>query len=160
MEYLFCVDVQPEFAKDRKGKDTYNRLLKFIQKVSPFYTVIAPVYLNKTNPNMHRLVGWNEMKEISNLEFRYDYLYYHSGYSITEYPKFQPGDKVVIVGFDTDACVLSTCFDLFNLGVNFKILVDGCWSSGGKYAHKAGLTVMQRQFKRAVDVTTKLEDLY
>ena len=158
MDYLFFVDVQPEFAKDSYGKKVYQRLLKFEQKMLPYFTVIAPVYKNKTNPNMHRLLQWSEMQDIANLQFKAHYVYEHSGYAIREYPKFRPNDKVVIVGFDTDACVLATCFDLFDLGVNFQILADGCWSSGGRSMHKYGLAVMRRQFGRALDTTTKLED--
>lgn len=160
MEYLLFVDVQPEFAKDMVGRKLYKRLLQFEQKVFPYYTVIAPIYRNKGNINMSRLVQWNDMQEVSRPQFKAHYVYEHSGYSIREYPKFSSGDIVYVVGFDTDACVLSACFDLFDLDVNFKIIVDGCWSSGGKKMHQAGLEVMKRQFGKAVDTTTKLEDLY
>ena len=158
MEYVLAVDVQREFAKGFEGKAVYNKCIEFLRKASIHYTVIAPIYQNKTNPNMHRLVGWNEMTQIEALDFRPDYFYVHSGYSIKEYPAFNPNDIVYVIGADTDACVLSACFDLFNLGVNFRIIVDGCWSSGGRAMHAAGLKVMERQFRKAVDKDTKLED--
>lgn len=160
MNYLLVVDLQTEFAKGFEGKAVYERCLDFIQRAHPMYTIVAPIYINKTNPNMHRLVSWNEMKDIKPLEFHADYIYAHSGYSIKEYPAFNHGDHVDVIGFDTDACVLSACFDLFNLGVDFRILVNGCWSSGGRGMHNAALKIMDRQFGRAVDRVTRLEDLY
>ena len=159
MEYLLVVDVQPEFVKDRKGKVVYERLLDFISKAHLRFNVIAPAYINKDNPNMKRLVDWEEMESIVNLEFKYDSIIFHSGYSIDKWPRFESNDVVYVVGFDTDACVLSHCFDLFNKGVNFKIIADGCWSSGGRAMHDIGLDVMHRQFRKALDTRTKLEDL-
>ena len=159
MNYLLCVDVQKEFVKDKKGKEVYERLLKLISKAHLEYTVIAPIYVNLDNINMIRLMQWEEMKTIENVEFRYDLMSFHSGYSIKKYPQFGPKDKVFVVGFDTDACVLSACFDLFNNNVNFSIIADGCWSSGGKKMHEAGLKIMRRQFRKALDTHTKLEQL-
>lgn len=160
MIYVLAVDIQPEFVRGFEGKAVYSRLLDFISRAHIMgYTVIAPVYQNKSNPNMNRLVGWNEMQQIRNLEFKPDYIYLHSGYSIREYPEFNPNDFVIVVGFDTDACVLSACFDLFNLGVNFTIIEDGCFSSGGRDMHNAGCKVMKRQFGKAFDAVTKLREV-
>lgn len=160
MIYVLAVDIQREFVKGFEGKAVYERLMDFISRAHLMdYTIIAPVYQNKNNPNMNRLVGWNEMKKIQAIEFKADYVYLHSGYSIKEYPDFNPRDFVIVVGFDTDACVLSACFDLFNLGVNFTIIEDGCFSSGGRDMHKAGCKIMKRQFGKAFDDFTKLEDV-
>lgn len=159
MEYLLAVDVQREFVKGSVGKRVYDRVIDFLHKMTPYYTVVAPVYQNKTNPNMNRLLGWNEMQGIMPLDFKPEYFYLHSGYSIKEYLNFQPRDTVDVIGFDTDACVLSACFDLFNAGVNFRILADGCWSSGGKELHQAALKIMERQFGKALDLNTTLEEV-
>ena len=67
--------------------------------------------------------------------------------------------KVRELELDTDACVLSTCFDLFNMDTNFRILANGCWSSGGVEMHEHGLAVMRRQFNRALDTDTLLDDI-
>ena len=81
---------------------------------------------------------------------------YHGGNServvgklLKEYPRVSHLDQIDIIGFDTDACVLSAAFDVFNLGCNMRILTDLCWSSGGKKMHEAGLLVMKRQFGKA-----------
>jgi hypothetical protein len=153
MEYLFAVDVQKEFVKDEEGIRIYNKCISFIKREGFHYTIIAPVYQNKTNSNIERLLDWHEMKQIMPGEFVPDFTIIHSGYSIDKYVPFTMNDKVHVFGFDTDACVLSTCFDLFNFGVDFDILSDLCWSSGGKKMHEAGLMIMERQFGSAVTVS-------
>lgn len=157
MKYLYVVDLQTEFVKDKRGQQIYNNCINFIRSNRNNYDAIyAAVYKNRDNVNMNRYVGWNEMqKSIDALDFVPDDFWYHSGYAIDSYP-FKATDKVDVIGFDTDACVLNACFDLFNLNVQFRVLVSGCWSSGGASMHKAGLEVMKRQFRNAVDERFKV----
>lgn len=160
MAYLLVVDVQKEFVKDDVGKIVYKRCIDYINACSVNYaSVIAAVYKNTSSRNMHSLVHWDEMQTIKKLDFRPNKMYLHSGYSIGDRLKFDDHSKVDVIGFDTDACVLSTCFDLFNMDVNFRILASGCWSSGGEAMHQHGLAVMKRQFNRALDTTTDLDEL-
>ena len=160
MAYLLVVDLQPEFVKDSPGKLVYQRCLDYINYCGANYDeVIAAVYKNTDSKNMHALVRWDEMQKIQKIEFKPTKMYVHSGYSIGDRLNFNEHTKVDVIGFDTDACVLSTCFDLFNMDTNFRILANGCWSSGGVEMHGDGLAVMRRQFNRAVDTETLLGDI-
>ena len=153
MRYLLVIDLQKEFVKDSKGKKIYQQCLEYIAANKDKYNlVIAALYENNTrdNPNMDRLLNWNECKSVFPIEFIANAAYTHAGYSIKEYPNVSQLDTIDIIGFDTDACVLSAAFDVFNLGCNMRILSDLCWSSGGAKMHKAGLMVMERQFGKAV----------
>ena len=153
MRYLLVIDLQPEFVKDAKGKKVYQQCLEYIRSnKDKYHGTIAAIYENVPgdNPNMDRLLNWNDCKDVVPLEFVANAAYTHSGYSIKEYPKVTQQDTIDIIGFDTDACVLSAAFDVFNLGCNMRILSDLCWSSGGAKMHKAGLMVMERQFGKAV----------
>ena len=151
MKYLLVVDLQKEFVRDRQGQKVYDKCLQFIEDHRHEYqAVLACVYINQGNPNMNRLVGWNEVKNPASLDFVPDATYMHAGYSIKEYPYVKPSDTIDIIGFDTDACVLCAAFDVFNLGCDMRILAEYCWSSGGKRMHEAGLRVMERQFGKAV----------
>ena len=157
MKYLYVIDLQREFIKDRQGQKIYDNCLKYIANSFRKYdAIVAAVYYNDGNVNMLDKVKWDKMQDdIAPLDFSADKQLFHSGYAPTEYP-FKPGDIVDVIGFDTDACVLNECFDLFNKNIDFRILVNGCWSSGGKHMHKAGLLVMRRQFNKAVDEKTQL----
>lgn len=158
MKILLVVDLQIEFVKDPHGKMIYEKCLNFINTNRTRYDkVYAAYYRNQGNENMLRYVRWNEMSEtIQPLDFQADRLFPHSGYAVTEYP-FEPGsDFVDVIGFDTDACVMNACFDLFNRNIAFRILADGCWSSGGEKYHQIGLEVMRRQFRDALDEETAI----
>ena len=160
MAYLLVVDLQPEFVKDSPGKLVYQRCLDYINYCGSNYDeVIAAVYKNTDSKNMHALVRWDEMQKIQKIEFKPTKMYVHSGYSIGNRLNFNEHTKVDVIGFDTDACVLSTCFDLFNMDTNFRILANGCWSSGGVEMHEHGLAIMRRQFNRALDTETLLDDI-
>lgn len=155
MRILLAVDVQKEFAKDAQGKNIYNKLIPYLREAHTLYDqVIALVYENTDNVNIRRFVKWTEMQQPENLEFKADAYYFHAGYCPLNLPPFNTSDRIYVVGFDTDACVLSTCFSLFNNNNHFTILSKGCWSSGGKRMHQAGLTIMRRQFGSALDMNT------
>lgn len=50
-----------------------------------------------------------------------------------------------IAGWESDACVLGTYFDLFDKGVPFRIVTD-CIASERQNAHEAALVIMNRNF--------------
>lgn len=66
-----------------------------------------------------------------------------------------PADTVVyIAGWETDACVLGTCFDLFDHRVDFRVVTD-CVASDNVEAHEAALTIIKRNFGEVALVTSK-----
>lgn len=64
------------------------------------------------------------------------------------------GAEVYIAGWETDACVLGTCFGLFDRGINFKVITD-CVSSANTDVHVAALKIIQRNFGRSCLVESK-----
>ena len=152
MKYLFVVDVQREFAK--KNKETYDKCIDYIEQAgnSGEYDEIIAVMYKASDEfiNMKRLVEWDMLHEVEPLDFIPDRVFYLCGYSVMQYPILNRNDEVDIIGADTDACVLSACFHLFDIGCNMRILTDYLWSSGGEEMHEAGLKIMRRQFGKAV----------
>lgn len=57
-----------------------------------------------------------------------------------------------IAGWETDACVLGTCFELFDKGVPFRVVTD-CVASERQPAHDAALVIMNRNFGKVVFTT-------
>lgn len=51
-----------------------------------------------------------------------------------------------IVGCDTEACVLATCYALWDANIDFRVLKELCYSSGGEALHRAALDIMKRSF--------------
>lgn len=54
-----------------------------------------------------------------------------------------------IAGWETDACVLGTCFDLFDRGIPFRVVTD-CVASKNEEVHNAALIIMKRNFGKVV----------
>lgn len=51
---------------------------------------------------------------------------------------------LVICGIDTDLCVLKTALDAFEHGLTPWVVTDATASTGGTFAHEAGLVVLGR----------------
>lgn len=63
---------------------------------------------------------------------------------LADYLRQQSIERIVIVGIDTDMCVLKIAMDLFDIGIEPIILTDCCASTAGLQAHLAGLAVLSR----------------
>lgn len=161
MAMLLVVDLQREFVKDEKALEVYKRCVRYINTCRHLYAqgVFAAVYKNNDSANMFRLVRWDEMQEIKKLDYKPDRMFAHAGYSAIEKMPIPEHTAVDVIGLDTDACVLAHCFDLFDKDIPFRVLVDGVYSSGGEEMHQAGLACMRRQFNKAVDEVTRLDDI-
>jgi nicotinamidase-related amidase len=59
--------------------------------------------------------------------------------------RIEAGDEIDICGVDTDACVLKTALDLFDLGYRPHILIDACASSNGHEYHRRAEEIIRRQ---------------
>ncbi|MBA3414776.1 MAG: isochorismatase family protein, partial [Chloroflexia bacterium] len=69
-------------------------------------------------------------------------------------------EEVVVVGIDTDMCVLKVAMDVFDLGITPVVLVDCCASTGGLQAHLAGLATLARNIGADQLRTTGLDEGY
>lgn len=68
-------------------------------------------------------------------------------------PLLRAGDRVHLAGLELDACVLATCFGLFDAGVDVSVRLDLCATTAGDDAHESTVSLMRRQFgsHRVVD---------
>jgi nicotinamidase-related amidase len=62
--------------------------------------------------------------------------------------EIEEGDEIDIAGVDTDACVLKTALDLFDLGYRPRIVVDACASGNGPEFHERAEDIIRRQLGR------------
>ncbi len=152
MRILLVVDVQKEFASTDKGKEMYKKLCKFINERGheDYDQVVATLYKNGNSNNMKTLVGWTEMMDIEDVDFQADYSLFHSGYCPKYMSFVSKDDTVDVIGFDTDACVLSTLYHLFDADIPFTVFSNGIYSSGGDEMQEAGLKIIKRQFGNAL----------
>lgn len=156
MKCLLVVDVQNAFVTNVQLKALVHKIASHIDSSSYDY-VCASYCVNGPGSPFTTLLHWGGCLDVSEraildlIRDRTSRIYSHKGYScLTDaFKSFMASngiDELYICGLDTDACVLSTCFDAFNLGIDFKVLYSLCDSSGGSTLHESALKIMQRQF--------------
>lgn len=120
---LLIVDVQKQF--ETRG---YDECIRYIEKHRDDYDkIIATVFVNRPveNPNFKKKLGYKKCKDATSydIEFCADQIFMKSGYAIP-WGVFGKNDHVDVIGTEADACVLGTCFSLWDDGVDFDILWD------------------------------------
>ena len=152
MKILLVVDVQPEFNNDDKE---YNKIVDYIKhaKENGYDAVYATVCGNKPDGSYVKYSNWTDLLDGTKpLDFKADRVYYKTVYGLkeSEYLDMGRDNEYTVIGYNTGACVLKVCLDLFDLEFNFRVLKDYCYSSDGAVAHYRGVSVMFNLFENAV----------
>lgn len=144
MKTLIVVDLQPEFMVE----PYYSTIVNYIKENKQNYDkVIATRFLNTENSPFVNKLGYKGAMIRAKLEFPYDYVFSKHNYDCGDgFYKHMKNDEVYIVGCDTDACILSMCFEMFRNNINFYILANYCYSSGGDDYHEMALDIIYRNF--------------
>lgn len=127
MNYLLVIDVQKQF-----NTGGYEKCLEFIEKHRDEYDkVVATVFKQdrSVNGNYAKLKydGCMDASE-NDIEFQTDMTVIKHGYGLPG-NFFSSKDRVDVIGCETDACVLATCFNLWDAGIDFQVLWDYVYTS-------------------------------
>ena len=153
---LIVIDMQIGFINDntlRVARHIGNLLEK-----GEYDAVIATKFTNVKGSSYDKLLNWQGMlesrdKELLPIVENYaDCIISKCSYSCVNANFIQSmvalcdglPEDVSIVGVDTDACVLATAIDLFELGIRPVIIEDCVGSSGGDEYHDAGMLLLKR----------------
>lgn len=154
---LLVIDVQNGFINEYT-KNIKNKITDLLSK-GIFDIVIATKYKNSDNSNFEKILNWKKMKTEDEQKIVDDITKYidfvieknnYSGYTTDMKDlliKIGEGvlpDRVFVLGFDTDGCVLSTIIDLFDNGIRPILLARYCASTGGDEYNEAGMKVLKR----------------
>lgn len=155
MKVLLVVDLQPEFRVEPE----YSRLLKYIKlRKQDYALIISTVFCNEPDSMFVRYLNYTKcMTPSVSLDYKTDVVWgkfsYCAGASLYNYiEKMKPDVEVDVIGCNTDACVMATCFELFEHNIPFNILVDFCYSTCGKEIHDIAVRLMKLNFGTAVKV--------
>lgn len=168
---LLIVDLQKEFADvDNNSKD-YHKAVQFVKKYGNkgFYDkIISTGFRNSENPNFKRNLKWHgcENSDINSLEYlpyidkSIHSIIFKDGYSdrndcivsaINNYNDTIPEDADVdIIGCDLDACVMAICFQLWDAGINFKVLTEYCYTTATDFSKEDVIKIMKRNFGKCI----------
>lgn len=154
---LVVIDLQVGFINDKTIKVANN--IRDLLDSGEYYAVIATKFTNMTGSSFDSFLGWTGMlgeEEKALLPFVEEYadiIVSKCSYSCVKNTNFIQSllslcdglpEEVTLVGVDTDACVLATAIDLFEMGIRPIILEDCVGSSGGDECHEAGMLLLKR----------------
>jgi len=129
MKVLLVVDLQKQF-RDRSGK--YEQCLEYIRTHREEYDkVVATLFRQDRSLNgNYAKLRWSGCMDadISDLEFKADQVVIKYGYGLPQ--GFFGNDKVTVIGCDADACVLATCFSLWDDGIDFRFMKRYIYTTG------------------------------
>lgn len=153
---LVVIDLQVGFINDKTIKVANN--IRDLLDSGEYSAVIATKFTNMPGSSFESFLSWKGMLEEEEKEL----LPFVEGYadcviskcsyscvntnfvqSLVAFCGSLP-DEVTLVGVDTDACVLATAIDLFEMGIKPIIIEDCVGSSGGDECHEAGMLILKR----------------
>lgn len=172
MKILLVIDLQKQFAD---GNGDYEKCIDYIIGHHDEYDAVVGTYFQNIPDSMYtKHLNWYGCMVISDNDIEYpcDYLYGKTGYSANAagndhnviYSAIRavmnkkgshfldqgyPGDEdhpVYIMGCDSDACILATLFDLWDKGVNFRVLSDYVYTTAKDYDKDIIIKLMKRNF--------------
>ena len=131
MKVLFIVDVQKGFIKDfnKHVVENINKLLKNYK----FDKIYATKFVNYKNSQFEKFLNWNRMETDSETKIAVkipketkiiNKTSYALPYNLIKKLKINSIDDIYICGLDYDACVLAIGFQLFDLGLQPKFIMN------------------------------------
>jgi len=155
---LFVIDVQKLF-ENKETKFIARKINNYIKENKNKYSlIIFTVFKNNPESPLWRILKWKGcnkgkdieiMNQLSNLVDN-SKIIFRNTYSLLKSPqvkiklkKYKIG-QIDICGFDTDACILATTYDLFDSGYKPVILKNLCFSTSKEKLHKSALKIIER----------------
>ena len=129
MRALLVIDVQKEFI-DSNGR--YYEAVEFIKRSKKNYDcVIAIAFKNKESSRFSADLAFNGCMHTdkNSIEFDYDCFFIKDTYSFDVKQFLPKGIEYDVIGCNTEACVLATCFRLWDEEYKFNVLIDKVYST-------------------------------
>lgn len=147
---LLVIDIQKQF-KDKNGN--YEKVVDFIQSnYNKYDKVIATYFKNKNDSFYENKLEWNGCKSASEKDIEFNIP------NFTVYEKISYGFilpslfdvEIDIIGCDSDACVLATCFYLWDKEIEFKVLTDYIYTNSKTFSNEVVIELMKRNFGKCI----------
>ena len=151
---LFVIDAQEGFLNEHT-KPALFAIEKLLQQ--DWDVIIASQFIGTHGSLFETRLGYKGMLSLIEQELcaavakAAHRVFRKRGYSALtpdaqEFLRFHQCSDVHVCGFDTDGCVLATCFSLWDAGYAPILIEEAVASSGGKAMHAAALEIAKRSF--------------
>jgi len=154
-EVILIIDMQNFFINE-KNYFLIDKINNYIEE-NNFDFILYSKFINSNNSNFVKKLNWKECFNSPDIDINKD-LFYKNKWIVFEkntYSVFKSKDfidflnnnnidKINICWLDTDACVLATSFDWFDIWYDINILYDLIYSSWWDENHKCWLRILKR----------------
>ena len=155
---LVVVDVQNYFINEHTA-DIAKKIKRFISEHGQdFDFILFTKFVNKEDSSHVKLLNWRKCFSSPDTDISPELskfvddnnVFVKSGYSefkseeFCNFLKTNNIEKLFLCGIDTDACILATAFDAFDLGYEVEVLEDLCGSHSGKDFHDYAMRIMKK----------------
>lgn len=153
---LLIVDVQ-EFFMNTYTKHVWPKIAAHV-KATPYDVILYSLFQNTPDSNfvksLHRdKCMWGDdirIHEALLQRVRDDNVFPANTYSVFKQPQFMAYVKehgltsFDVCGVDTNACIIATVFDGFDMGYTMEVLPDMCASHSGYLYHDASIQIIDK----------------
>ena len=158
-DVIILVDIQNGF-RNKFTNPVISELVSFLRNYN-FEKVIATKFINYKESKFEKQLGFSDMQFKDEQNLVPEIIPYVSAIYLKDtYNCPTQGfleqlriinlgvlpERVLIAGFDTDACVLSIAINLFDNGIKPYLLADFVASSVGLENHRSGLLIAETMF--------------
>lgn len=136
MVQLLVIDLQRQFKEGNEGK--YNKCLGYVKtNMTNYDNVVSTLFRqNDKNKNFEEQLGYTECENSSIQDLEYygenfsGNIIVTNGYGVPKVEDFlNKEDTIDIVGCCSEAGVLAVCFQLWDLGIKFRVLSEYIFTS-------------------------------
>ncbi len=159
---LLIIDVQ-KYHINEHTKHIPSKIVDYIKR-NNFDFILFAKFVNHENANVYKNFGWKKMctppdtdicdefKEYIKTDnvFQKDTYSTFKSKSFLSYLKNNNVTELSLCGFDTDACILATAYEGFDLGYKINVIDDLTASHSGELFRDSGLNIINKniQIKR------------
>ena len=157
---LVVIDVQNYYVNE-ETKSLTEKIARYISG-NNFAYGLFPKFVNTKNSNLWKHLGWKKMHDPHDTDIypslqkflKPGHVFEKNTYSIFKsrpfvyFLKSKAIIELSLCGFDTDACILASHYDGFDLGYRIRVINELCGSHAGKPFHEFGLAIINKNLQR------------
>lgn len=156
---LVVIDVQNYYLNDYT-KELPRKISQYI-KDNVFDYVLFTKFINNEKSSLYQKLGWKKMMSSPDIDIcqelipfiKDDNIFEKNTYSIFKSKAFvyflkeNNINELHFCGLDTDACILASLYEGFDLGYNIKVIDNLNLSHSGEIFHEAGSKIINKNLQ-------------
>jgi len=157
---LIIIDVQKYYINENT-RNIPSKILDYI-KSNKFDFILFTKFVNNEDASLYKISGWKKMLSSPDIDICDELLGFvekdnvfqkqtYSAFKVESFKNFlekKQISEIFLCGFDTDACVLATSYEGFDLGYKVKVIGELTASHSGEVFRSAGIDIINKNINQ------------